>query len=127
MLKHFVTLIFIFAVAGQASAGVCGCFSTNNTERHTCCPRDDSYTPSISQKGCCEYNCVQSSSDFLARHRSEQANRLSFKEATEPAAVVIPVWQTEASDFRNDVTSIKYSRQYPRPPNLYLRFQSLLI
>ena len=69
MLKQLAVLIFILAVAGQASALVCDCIK--NSDALVCCEKGTPSSTSISTRGCCTQNCLTIRDDTLLQNRIE--------------------------------------------------------
>ena len=128
MLKRLAAVLFIFVIAGQVSAGACGCLGDDNSDQHSCCKRNKLGVDEMRAPGCCETNCTASLSERVAQDRSERAVKVQFKQTIEPAAmqrvsfqplpIVHPVTVSAFSDHR-----LKYSR----PPNLFLLHRAFLI
>ena len=69
MLRQLAVLIFILALAGQASAFVCDCIK--NSDAHVCCEKGTPSSTSISTRGCCTQNCLTIPDDTLLQNRIE--------------------------------------------------------
>ena len=128
MLKRLAAVLFIFVIAGQVSAGVCGCLGAENTDQHSCCKRNKLGVDEMRAPACCDKNCIATVSERLSQDRTELSVKLKFKVAIEPAAmqrvlfqplpIVRPVTVSAFADHR-----LKYSR----PPNLFLLHRAFLI
>jgi hypothetical protein len=128
MLKRLAAILFIFAIAGQVSAGVCGCFDGGREDKHACCKRDKLSGDSIRTKPCCDTNCMSQQSEKVEQERTQAATKIKFQavvhalqgEATmfSPIESRTPVVASPSSDHR---------LKYARPPQLYLRHHAFLI
>ncbi|MEO8574867.1 MAG: hypothetical protein ABI481_12950 [Pyrinomonadaceae bacterium] len=128
MLKRLAAVLFIFVIAGQVSAGVCGCLGDESNTQHSCCKRNKLGVDEMRAPRCCDTNCAASASEKVAQDRGERAAKTQFKQTLEPAAVqrvsfqtfpvVRPVTVSAFSDHR-----LKYSR----PPDLFLLNRAFLI
>lgn len=128
MLKRLTALFFILAVAGQAWAGVCGCFKDDGANRHACCKKQRSDVTSMSRTGCCDTDCAISTSENGPRSTAENPVRISLK--AQVTAAILPIFAPQP--LPTDVSRVAPSRasrwhQYSRPPNLYLFHHSFLI
>ena len=128
MLKRLTAIFFVFVIAGQVSAGVCGCVGGENKARHSCCKRDKTAGDSIRSKGCCDADCMVRQSDRPVQDRTAPQAQLQFQTADEPLEVLkftferAPVYRTvSVNDFTN------HRLKYARPPELYLRHHAFLI
>lgn len=127
MLKRLSALVFVLAVAGQASAGVCNCpgFSTKKT--HSCCKPVDSKVPVISTKGCCDPDCNVFGTQTADRSRIQASLKLT------PIAtgVVIEIPRMLSSAYvglwQPVVFPIDQRFELARPPNLFILHHSFRI
>jgi hypothetical protein len=128
MLKRLVAIIFVFVVAGQVSAGVCGCVGGGNKSIHSCCKRDKIAGDSIRNKGCCDAECMVRQSDRPVQDRRAPQAELQFQTADEPLDVLKFTFERVA--VRRAVSSNHFTNhrlKYARPPELYLRHHAFLI
>ena len=84
MLKQLAVLIFILAVAGQASAFVCDCIK--NSAAHVCCEKRTPSSTSFSTRGCCSKNCLTVSDNTLLQNRMENPTGIYPTVGLEPAS-----------------------------------------
>src|SRR5436309_947504 len=84
MLKRLIAIFFIFLIAGQVSAGMCGCLRDVSQPQHSCCRHKKSANDSIRQKGCCDNDCAMSQSERLPQDRTFTAFKISSKSIAEP-------------------------------------------
>src|SRR5947209_20214456 len=88
MLKRLTAILFIFVMAGQISAGVCGCLGGDSRPQHSCCERKKSVGDALRRKGCCDDNdCSIRQSERLPQDRTNATARVTLGIAAEP---VIP-------------------------------------
>ena len=128
MLKRFAAVLFIFVIAGQVSAGVCGCLGDENNAQHSCCKRNKLGVDEMRAPTSCDTNCTASVSERVAQDRGERAAKIQLKQTIEPAAIqrvsfqpfpiVRPVTVSAFSDHRH---------KYSRPPDLFLLHRAFLI
>jgi hypothetical protein len=128
MLKRLAALLFIFVMAGQVSAGVCGCLGGENRAQHSCCKRKKMSRDAISAKSCCETDCLVRHSEKLVQDRTQAGPKIKFQAAASPVkpglALLLP------TTTRIAVVVSPYSDhrlKYARPPELYVRHRALLI
>lgn len=128
MLKRLVALLFIFFIAGQVSAGVCGCFGDASQPQHSCCKRQKTERDAWRQKGCCNNDCAMSRSEKLPQDRTNTTVNLTLKAVAEPATPklenFVPISKQQAIA---SVTADDHRLKYSRPPELYLRHHAFLI
>lgn len=128
MLKRLAAFLFIFVIAGQVSAGVCGCVGSDNKLQHSCCKRQKTAGDSISKKGCCDTDCMVRQSERQVQVRAEPGAHLQFQAVDEPSE--IPKLSLERVSIRSTVTIKPFANhrlKYARPPELYLRHRAFLI
>lgn len=127
MLRRFVAILFVLALAGQIYAGVCGCMGGESEAAHACCKPKTAIENSIQGKACCETVCAMSHSEDLVADRLETIAKITFQ-ASEPAIVpsfaFLPTYTVHTSDAP---TRILLRAAYVRPPELYLRHRAFLI
>jgi hypothetical protein len=128
MLKRLAAFLFIFVIAGQVSAGVCGCVRGETESKHSCCKRDKKAGDSIRGKSCCDVDCMAGQSDRPVQDRTTPQAKLQFKTADQPREALkltfepVPIQSTvSVNRFTN------HRLKYARPPELYLRHHAFLI
>jgi hypothetical protein len=128
MLKRLVAIFFIFVIAGQVSAGVCGCLGAESQPRHSCCKRQKPTVDALRQKGCCDSECALSQSERLPQERTNTTVKLTLKAVTEPALPRLERFAPLAIDnIEQTVGIVDHRLKYSRPPELYLRHHAFLI
>jgi hypothetical protein len=128
MLKRLAALLFVFVIAGQVSAGVCGCFSGETRARHSCCKSKKATGDAMRPTTCCDKDCIVRSTQTVTQDRTEPAAKIKFKgEAVldQFAAFYSPARVTTAAATTPSIR-VHFVR-YPRPPDLYLRHHAFLI
>lgn len=88
MVKRLTALFFIFLIAGQAYAGVCGCLSGQSMPHHACCKRQKLKIDSMRATTCCDTDCILRQSEKLPQDKSQAVDKLKFQPIAEPSAVV---------------------------------------
>ncbi|MEO6334858.1 MAG: hypothetical protein ABIO91_07720 [Pyrinomonadaceae bacterium] len=128
MLKRLVAVLFIFVIAGQVSAGVCGCIGDESKAQHSCCKRNNLGVDEMRAPGCCDTNCTASASERVVQDRSERAAKIQFKQAIAPAAIQRVAFQPLPAVRTVTVSAVSDHRlTYSRPPNLFLLHRAFLI
>jgi hypothetical protein len=128
MAKRLVALLFIFVIAGQVSAGVCGCIGSGNKPKHSCCKRKKATADAIGAKGCCGVNCMVPQSGKLVQDRTGSAPEIkfqtvrnSFQAVTVGFTRITPHATIALTPFAN------HRLKHPRPPDLFLLHRAFLI
>lgn len=128
MLKRLAAILFIFAVAGQVSAGVCGCLESGLEHQHSCCRHERSDRDTLRGKGCCDSDCAMTQSEKLPQDRASADIKLTLKAVAEPATLKLenyaPITIVSLAPF---IASIDHRLKYSRPPELYVRHHAFLI
>ena len=129
MSKWLTSLVLLFAIAGQALAGVCDCLG-GVPDVHSCCKREINGKTSLAAKGCCTSDCESVSSQKTPQKRNSDVSAVEFTAKIEPVSAYqnyapAPLYfSLPSGGFRFS----KHRLKPPRPPNaLYLRHQSFLI
>jgi hypothetical protein len=128
MVKRLAAFLFVLVIAGQVSAGVCGCIGGESKSKHSCCKRAKKTVDSIQKKSCCGVDCMARQSDRPVQDRRAPQGGLQFQSADEPQEVIrftferIAVRQTVPLNFFTN-----HRLKYERPPELYLRHHAFLI
>jgi hypothetical protein len=128
MMKRLATFLFILVIAGQVSAGVCGCVGGESKSKHSCCKRAKKAVDSIQKKSCCGSDCMARQSDRPVQDRRSPQARLQFQSVDEPLHVPKFTFERTTADravLVNDFTN--HRLKYARPPELYLRHHAFLI
>ena len=128
MLKRLAAIFFVFVIAGQVSAGVCGCVGGESESKHSCCKRDKLAGDSIRSKGCCDTDCMVRQSDRPIQDRTTHQANLEFQSADEPLKVLKLTF--ERIQVPRTVTVMHFFNhrlKFARPPALYLRHHAFLI
>ena len=128
MLKRLAAIFFIFVIAGQVSAGVCGCLGDAGKPQHSCCKRQKANRDAIRQKGCCDEDCAMQPSERSPQDRTNVTAKISVKAVAEPPSVRLEKFHPLSEG--NAVPLVKTSLhrlKYSRPPELYVRHHSFLI
>jgi len=128
MLKRLTAIFFIFLIAGQVSAGVCGCLGDGDRPQHSCCKHERSASDALRRKGCCDNDCAMSQSERVPQDRTITAFKITSKAIPEPAIPklenFVPV---ESPSFASSIAAVDHRLKYSRPPELYLRHHAFLI
>jgi len=129
MLKRLTAILFIFIMAGQVSAGVCGCLGGDSRPRHSCCERKKSVGDTLRRKGCCDDNdCSMRQSERLPQDRTNATARITLKIAAEPTMPKLESFEPVAlQSFVPSTTAVDHRLKNSRPPDLYLRYHAFLI
>ena len=128
MVKRLAAFLFIFVIAGQVSAGVCGCVGGESESKHSCCKREKGAGDSIRAKGCCDADCLIRQSDRPVQDRRAPQTVLQFQTADEPVEVLRFTFERAAVHVTVSVNHFTNHRlKYARPPELYLRHHAFLI
>jgi hypothetical protein len=128
MVKRLIALLFIFVIAGQVSAGVCGCIGGGNKPKHSCCKRKKAAGDVMSAKGCCGTNCMVRQSQKVIQDRTASAPEIKFQTVIIPTQVAAPGFRPMVSHEPFVFARFSNNRlKYPRPPDLYLLHQAFLI
>jgi hypothetical protein len=128
MVKRLVALLFVFVIAGQVSAGVCGCLGDVNQPQHSCCKRQKTNGDSLRQKGCCDSECAMQQSERLPQDRTNATAKISFKAVVEPAALRLDNFAPVAElPIARSTVDQDFRLEFARPPELYLRHHAFLI
>jgi hypothetical protein len=128
MLKRLAAIFFVFVIAGQASAGVCGCFTGENEPRHSCCKPKRVDGDAMRPTNCCDTECFLHASENAPQARIEGLAKIAFK--AKPTPLIVQSWSFEpVADVRTVKISLflNHRLQYSRPPNLYLHHHAFLI
>ena len=129
MVKRLIALLFIFVIAGQVSAGVCGCIGGGDKPKHSCCKRKKAVSAdAMSAKGCCGTNCMVRQSERAVQDRTASSPEIKFQ-------TVIGTTQVSAASFKPIISHRPFvfapfannRIKYPRPPDLFLLHQAFLI
>jgi hypothetical protein len=129
--KRLVPLFFIFVLAAQVWAGVCGCFEDekNSHSKMSCCKRAKSAQASVSAKPCCDTACGESTENKSPRLPSDSGMKI-------PTPVLAAVEKLIVSfDLKPNYSPLpKISKRgtvacsiLTRPPDLYLQNHAFLI
>ena len=128
MLKRLTAILFIFLVAGQVSAGICGCVVDNTQPQHSCCKRQKASADVLRQKGCCENDCAMSQSERLPQDRAGVAFKISSKAIAQPATPKLESFTPVAAQtIALAAIATDHHLKYSWPPELYLRHHAFLI
>src|SRR4051812_50161700 len=92
MLKRVACLIFVLAIAGQAFAGVCGCFAIEG-KHHSCCKPAKVTADAIRPHGCCDTECLKRASERTSQTRTAAAAETTLD--LTPAATPALAWSFE--------------------------------
>ena len=128
MVKRFIALLFIFVIAGQVSAGVCGCLGAASKPKHSCCKRKKAAADVMSAKGCCGTNCMVRQSEKVVQDRTASVPEIKFQAETSATQVTASVFKPIVS--RGPVVQAPFANhrlKYPRPPDLFLLHRAFLI
>ncbi len=126
MLQKLFALIFVLAVAGQAWASACACGESR--PMHSCCKRAAEKNSYLSTKGCCDdERCVTNRSTAAAASLS-QSTIINVETAASPRQLdrFSPAHFLPNEPVRG-VVAKGFFRQWPRPPDLYVRHHAFLI
>jgi hypothetical protein len=127
-MKRLVALLFIFAIAGQVSAGVCGCLGGETKSKHSCCIRKKTVRDTISAKGCCETNCLARQAENIVQDRTEPSAKIKFHVAVERVSMQYALFPPVSARAGVSIKPFAGDRlKYARPPDLYLRHHAFLI
>jgi len=127
-MKRLAALLFIFAIVGQVSAGVCGCLGGETKPKHSCCVRKKAVRDVISAKGCCETNCLAGKAENVVRDRTEPAAKIKFHDAVERGPMQYALFPPVPARAGVSIKPFAGNRlKYARPPDLYLRHHAFLI
>jgi hypothetical protein len=129
MLKRLIAILFIFVMAGQISAGVCGCLGGDSRPQHSCCKHKKAVNDTMRRKGCCDDNdCAMRQSERLPQERTNAAVKITLRIAAEPAMPKLENFEPVAlQNFVPSTAAIDRRLKYSRPPDLYLRHHAFLI
>jgi len=128
MLKKLTAIFFIFLIAGQVSAGICGCVVDNSQPQHSCCKAQKASADALRRKGCCDNDCAMSRSERLTQDRAGVAFKFSSKAIAQPATPKFESFAPVAAQtIASASTAIDHRLKYSRPPELYLRHHAFLI
>lgn len=87
MLRQLAAILFVFVIAGQVSAGVCGCFDDVSKPQHSCCKRQKLKGDSIRPTNCCDADCAMRQSERLPQDRAQVVDNIKQQQTSEPAVV----------------------------------------
>jgi hypothetical protein len=128
MLGRLAALLFVLVIAGQVSAGMCGCLGGETSSEHRCCKAAKFEGDSFRTKSCCDTDCMARQSEKVPQDRTELTIKIKFKAVFEPLAseTVLLTKVTARSAF---VAPLYWNDRlkYARPPALYLRHHAFLI
>jgi hypothetical protein len=128
MVKRLTAFLFILVIAGQVSAGVCGCIGGESKPQHSCCKRAKKAVDSISKKSCCDTDCAARQSDRPVQDRTASQAKLQSQTSDEPREALPFTFERTAIIRAVPVTHFTNHRlKYARPPELYLRHHAFLI
>lgn len=128
MVKRLTAFLFILVIAGQVSAGVCGCIGGESKATHSCCKRAKKSADSIQKKSCCDADCAARQSDRPVQDRTASQARLQSQAADKPREVHQFTFERTAIIRAVPVTRFTNHRlKYARPPELFLRHHAFLI
>jgi len=128
MLKRLTAIFFVFLIAGQVSAGVCGCLCGESEPRHSCCLHQKSANDTVRQKGCCDNDCAMSQSERLPQDRTVTSFKLNSKAVAEPATPKLENFiRIVTQNAAVTIAAVDHRLKYSRPPELYLRHHAFLI
>ena len=128
MLKRLTAIFFIFLIAGQVSAGVCGCLSDVSQPQHSCCRHKRSANDAVRRKGCCDNDCAMSQSERLPQDRTITSFEITSKAVAQPLTPKVENFTAVAvPNMAFAVTAGDHRLKYSRPPELYLRHHAFLI
>jgi hypothetical protein len=128
MLRRLAAILFVFVIAGQVSAGVCGCLGGANKPRHSCCEPKQTGPDAMRPPNCCDEDCMVRQAEKLPQDRTQPAAKIKFQVIAKEAPVLRSTLQR--IEARTSLGDSPYSDQrlkYSRPPNLYLRHHAFLI
>ena len=128
MVKRLAAFLFILVIAGQVSAGVCGCVGGKGRSVHSCCKRGKVAGDTIRNKGCCEAECIGRQSDRPVQDRTAPQAKLQVETADTPLQV--RKFTLERTVLHRTVSVNHFANhrlKYARPPELYLRHRAILI
>jgi hypothetical protein len=128
MLKRLTAILFIFVMAGQISAGVCGCLGGESRPQHSCCRHKLSTKDAIRQRGCCDNECAMQQSEKLPQDRTNATVKVSLKALIQPAALTLENFApVKRQSVAPTVVATDHRLKYSRPPELFLRHHAFLI
>jgi hypothetical protein len=129
MLKRLTAILFIFIMAGQISAAVCGCLGGDSRPQHSCCEHKKSVGDTLRRKGCCDDNdCAMRQSERLPQDRTNATAKITLNIAVEPTIPELESFEPVAlKNFVPTSTILDHRPKYSRPPELYLRYHAFLI
>lgn len=130
MLRKLAALLFVLAIAGQVSAGICVCAGSQSSKAgHSCCKRKKASGNSISKKPCCDMNCMSQRSGAVAQDRVDASAKVKFHELLAAVTLPRPAFPHTRSRKIIAVPDVFGTSRlkYARPPDLYLRHHAFLI
>ena len=129
MLKRIIAILFIFVMAGQVSAGVCGCISGYGQPQHSCCKHKKAVNDTMRRKGCCDDNdCAMRQSERLPQDRTDAAVKITLRIAAAPPMPKLENFKPVAlQNFVPLTAAVDHRLKYSRPADLYLRHHAFLI
>jgi hypothetical protein len=128
MVKRLVALLFIFVIAGQVSAGVCGCMGLGNKPKHSCCKRSKDKANAFKAKGCCGANCMVGRTERPAQDRTASSPEIKFQEVRDFVPVIPIVLKPVTRHATHTPAPFANHRlKHPRPPDLFLLHHAFLI
>jgi hypothetical protein len=128
MVKRLVALLFILVIAGQVSAGVCGCIGNGGKQKHSCCKRKKVGADSLSRKGCCGTNCMVRQSGRIVQDGTSPAPEIKFQTLRDTTPVIAIGFEPVALHRVVFLANFSNHRlRYSRPPDLFLLHRAFLI
>jgi hypothetical protein len=127
MLKRLSAFIFILAIAGQVSAGVCNCLGSTTKKAHACCKPIDSKVPLVTSKGCCDEDCPAFASRPGERTRLNTSLKLSPGTDVDLNHTSFAVLGPSATRSAPVHIAVDQRIKYARPPDLFILHRSIRI
>ena len=128
MLKRLIALLFIFVIAGQVSACVCGCLGAESQPRHSCCKRQKPDRDAVRRKGCCDEDCALRQAERLPQDRTNSVAKITYKAEAELITLsLVSFAPITAQNLALAAAVTDHRIKYSRPPDLYLRHHAFLI
>jgi hypothetical protein len=128
MVKRLTALFFIFLIAGQAYAGVCGCLSGQSMTQHACCKRQKLKIDSMRSTTCCDTDCILRQSEKLPQDRTQAVDKLLFQHIAEPLAIVqISFHPVLVRTAPAALSKVDHRLKFARPPDIVVLNCAFLI
>lgn len=127
MFKRTLSLLFVFLLAGQVWAGVCGCLGGTGSEMK-CCKRSTEQAK-IGAKRCCGDICAEKSHTQAPRSQSENHQTSVGVVQSASTTFSLPDFVlAKDGSRRNDLKSTERAPALlARPPDLFLKHHSFRI